>query len=288
MTVATERKEARTLKRWNQLTDFIRILCWTAHASNGRPQSIVMLSEPGSGKTELLERFRPNPHLAFYSDATYRTVVSVLGEASRGMKKTHLVITEFQKVIARRKAVSDNTLAIVLQAMEEGVHRVGFGPHDKDFHGARLGLFAATTLTSLHKNPFMVLDLAMDSRAFFVDARGTRDELMEIERRIAEGDARALSPIVLKGLPEKPLKVEIPKAHATTIRGWVREMESQKVKVYGLRTFGRFLHTLRGVVLKEGRDVARKVDVEELYSFKKLWLDAPPMPEESEHPNQQG
>lgn len=272
-------KEAKTLRRWNQLTDFITILCWTAHASNGRPQSIVMLSEPGEGKTELLERFRPNRHLAFYSDATYRTVLTVLGDAMRG-ERTHLVITEFQKVIARRKEVAASTLAIVLQAMEEGVFRVGFGPHDKDYQGARMGMFAATTLTSLHKNPFMVLDLAMNSRAYFVDARGTREELMEIERRIAQGDVRALKPVVLKGLPPKPIPVAIPVVHAQAVREWVREMERARVKTYGLRTYSRFLHTLRGVALKNGRQKVNKSDMDELYTFRRLWLDVPPLPEE--------
>lgn len=271
--------DGRALRRWAQLSEFIEILCWTGHAKNGRPQSIVMVSDPGEGKTELLERFRPNSHLAFYSDATYRTVLTVLKESVRH-ERTHLVITELQKLIARRKEVSASALAIILQAMEEGVHKVGFGPFEADFQGARMGMLAATTLASLHKNPFMVTDLAMDSRAYFVDARGTRDELLEIERRIAAGDVRALKPIVLKGVPAKPIDVHIPEVHATAVRSWIREMEAMKVRTYGLRTFGRFLHTLRGVALRNGRDKVNRYDVEELYQFKRLWLNAPPLPAE--------
>lgn len=265
------------LTRWNQLTAFIEILSWTGYAKNGRPQSIVMLSDPGEGKTELLERFRPNPHLAFYSDATYRTVLTVLKDAMHH-KRTHLVVTELQKLIARRKDVSASALTIILQAMEEGVYRVGFGPYEEDFQGARMGLLGATTLYSLHKNPFMVADLAMDSRAYFVDARGTKEEQHEIEKRIANGDRRALKPVILRDVPAKPIDVRIPPAMAHAVRPWLREMEAAKVRTYGLRTYGRFLHTLRGVALKNGRDVVKRSDVEELYQFRALWLKAPPLP----------
>lgn len=267
----------RTLRRWNQLTDFIEIICWTAHVKDGRPQSIVLVSDPGEGKTQLLERFRPNTQLAFYSDATYQTVLTVLKECKRGVR-SHLVLTELQKITARKKDVAMGTLSVIMQAMEEGVNKVAFGPYEEDFHGVRMGLIAATTLSGLHRNPAIVTELQMDSRSYFIDARGSRDELMEIERRIAVGDMRALKPIVLKDIPVKPIDVFIPEAQATVVRGWMREMEAAKVPTYKLRTYWRALYTLKGVVLKNQRQRATRADVEELYAFKRLWLNLPPMP----------
>ncbi len=279
-----ERREGAprgTLRRWNQLTDFMRIICYTGFVANGRPQSVFLCSEPGEGKTELLDRFRVNPFLAYYSDATYRTVLTVLGDAMQ-RKRTHMVLTEFQKIIARKKQVADNTLSIILQAMEEGIWKIGYGPTERDFRGTRVGVLAATTVTSLIKNPYMVKELAIHSRAYFVDARGTVAELREIERRIVAGDTSALKPVVIRKLPAKPVTIEVPERIGSICRSWVREMEDAHVPVFGLRTLSRFLHTLRGVALMNGHDVATRSDADELYTFKNLWLQPPPMPVEDD------
>lgn len=267
-----------TLRRWNQLSNFIRLICYTGFVKNGRPQSVILVAEPGEGKTELLERFRPNAFLGYYSDMTMRTVISELKKAARG-QTTHIVCTELQKVIMRKKAVAESTLTIILQAMEDGVHRVGYGPVMHDLHGARMGLLAATTVTSVRKNPFIVSDLAMDSRCYMIDAKGTREEILEIERRIAEGDVSALKPIAISA-PTEPIKVEIAPKLAHKMREWVQEMHRKQIRTYGVRTFSRFMHTIRGVALSEGRDVVKQSDLDHLYTFKNLWLDLPVLPED--------
>lgn len=264
------------LARWEQLSEFITFLVWSGHVQNGRPQSIIMVAEPGEGKTELLERFRPNPQLAYYSDITYRPVIAELNQAAQG-KRTHLVVTELQKVINRRKSIAESTLTIMLQAMEEGVHRVAYGPRTIDLHGAKLGLLAATTVTSMRRNPFIISELAMDSRAYVVDARGSRDEILEIERRIATGDTSALKPFVFD-LPDKPVPVKVAAGLATKVRDWIREMEERRIRVYGVRTYTRFLRTLQGVALSNGRTRVTKADLDQLYTFKNLWLEPPSMP----------
>lgn len=258
------------LKRWNQLSRFLEIICYTGYVENGRPQSVILVAEPGEAKTELLNRFDTNPQLAFYSDFTYRTVLEELKKAKHG-KRTHIVATELQKVIARKKAVSDSALTLMLQAMEEGVHRVGFGPQMMDLGGARLGGLFATTMTSITRNPFIIEDLAMDSRCFMIDATGSRAELLEIENRIANGDMSALKKIVI-AVPEKAVHVALPVKLAQEIRGWVREMERRQIPTYGIRTYTKFLHTAKGVALKNGRKQVQPADVAELYGFKNLWL----------------
>lgn len=272
------------LRRWNQLSRFLQLMAHTGFVSNGRPQSVVLVAEPGSGKTELLERlsnyFLPNGHLAYYSDMTFRTVIDVLKLASRG-QVTHVVLPEFQKIIARKKAVAESTLAIMLQMMEEGVHTVAYGPRTIDLKGARAGILAATTVTSLRKNPYLISDLAIDSRAFFIDATGTRDELLEIERRIAVGDVRSLRKLRLT-LPDRKVHVDVPAKVGLTMREWVREMEKGLVRTYGTRTFTKFMHTIKGVALADGSDVVKPRHLDEFYTFRNLWLSPPPMPDDEE------
>lgn len=269
---------SRPLTRWNEISGFLRILAHTGFAANGRPQSCFLLSDPGHGKTELLERFNMNVNLDFWSDVTYGTIIKVGKKALRA-PITHIVCTEFQKVINRRPAVAESTLAILLQAMEEGLGKVGFGPQVHDLKGVRFGIFAGTTVRSIEKRPAMITELALDSRAFFVDARGTTKEIQEIERRIAHGDISALKKIMI-AIPPEPITVKIPISLAEKVRGWVREMENKGCRVYGVRTYSRFLHTLRGVALMHKRDVVRSSDLDELYRYRNMWLKPPPLPDE--------
>lgn len=274
------RRKRAPLQRWFQLRDFLRIIAYTGKAKNGRPQSAFLVGEPGHGKTELVNLFHGNPNFAFYSDATMMTIVDVLKQTLKG-KITHIAFPEFQKVIARRKSVSQSMLALMLEAMEEGVRTVSFGPQTHHLQGARLGVIAATTVRSMNENPYLIADLAMDSRAYFIDARGTVEEIEEIKRRIAAGDARALTPQVLKNLPDKPVVVNIPEKLALQVNDWIKEMEERRVRVYGLRTYTKFLHTLRGVALMHGRSTVNRGDLDYLYTFRRLWLELPPMPDET-------
>lgn len=265
-----------TLERWNQLTNFLTIVFWTGQVANGRPQSCVFVSEPGHGKTELLERFNENAQLTYWSDLTQRTILtSIMPEIANGA--THIVCTEFQKLLNRKKETAHGALTLLLQGMEEGLKRVGFGPYQQDFNGLRFGLVAATTQSSLLDNPFMIRGIEMDSRAFFIDAGGTDAELAEIMRRIARGDMSALRKVKLK-FPAKKPDVDVPEMLAEIVRAeWLVEMKKRGAPVYGVRTFMRFLHMLRAVAAMNGRRRVTRDDLDYLYSFRPLWLRLPQM-----------
>jgi len=278
----------RPLVRWNQFSRFVQILLWSGHASNGAPQSLIAVSEPGEGKTELLNRFDRNETTTYYSDLTSRTIVSILrNEVARppaGKRPvTHVVCTEFQKVITRRRSVAEPTCVLILQSMWDGVGKVGHGPQTYDCYGALVGWLLATTMTSLGNNPYIIRELAMDSRAYLVDFSATDEELREIERRMVVGDQSALKKVTLRNVPEEKVSVDVPRRVAADLQLFVEEMRRKHVRVYGVRTMARFLNTLRGVTLSHGRDVATKADTEELYTFRDMWLRIPELRKPSHH-----
>lgn len=261
------------------LRQFMSYIIASAYADDnstpvaGRPQSCFLIAEPGMGKTESLERFKVTQGLEFFSDITVKQLIPVLRRAARH-ETTHLVLTEFQKIIARRREVAANFLALMLQSMEEGVGRIGMGPHHYDLQGARLGLLAASTLTSIRKYPFMIEELAMDSRMFLIDARLDGHAVDLLQKMIAEGDRSLLTPVKLK-LPDKPVTVTMTTKLAHEIRPWVKEIQATGNRTYGVRTYVRFLRTLYGVALINGRRRVTSADVAELYQFRRYWLDLP-------------
>lgn len=270
-------KMTPAVARWHRLTTFIRTVIWSGFVKNGRPQSIMLVSDPGQGKSELLDRFRPNNFIEYYNDITMQQLLPVLKRAQDGRTK-FLSIGEFQKIIGRRKSVSANFLSLLMMALEEGVHKIGYGPVERDFGGVRLGLLAATTRRSLIKNPYLVSDISIDSRMFFVDAHASLEEIRELEKRIADGDTQLIKPVVID-TPGDPVYVDFPKKLAQQCRHWTEEMRRARgVNVYGVRTLTRFMHLCKGVALSHGRDVIKSADLDEVYRFKDIWLKPPPMP----------
>lgn len=274
-------KPRRVLRTLKELAAFVRLIAWSGAVSpegykgsvGGRPQSLFMVAEPGSGKTELLERFRCNKQLEFFSDITMRQLLPSLRKARRG-DVTHIVVTEFQKVISRRRETAQNFCALILQAMEEGVGRVAFGPYSYDLGGARLGLLAASTVTSMQRHPWIIRELAMDSRMYMVDARSDDHELDMLRRLIADGDTSLLTPVVCR-LPEKKVRVHLPPTLAHRVIPWIAEMKKVGSREYGLRSLTRFYRTLLGIAVMHGREWVKRCDLDELYAFRRFWLELP-------------
>ncbi|MFS8083698.1 MAG: hypothetical protein ACMG51_09615, partial [Ginsengibacter sp.] len=252
---------------------FLEILLHTGFATNGRPQSCFLISDPGHGKTELLRRFNQNKNAEVYSDITVQPLMRALKKAQEGVL-THIIIPEFQKVIGRRKDTSQNFLTLLLEAMEEGVDKIAMGPMEVEFGGARLGVLGASTYDSMQKNPYLIDDLAMDSRAFFIDARATREEIISIETAIAMGRTQALAPIKLN-IPDHKFDVYVPEKIGRLCQPLVEEMYEAKVPVYGIRTYARFLHVLKGIAIRDGKHKVQLMHFEEMLEFKQLWINVP-------------
>lgn len=273
------KRRRKTLTRWNQISDFVKIHYASGLVANARPQSVFLVARPGEGKTEMLDRFRCNTFVDFYSDLTFQKLIPVFKKALRG-HVTHICVTEFQKIITRRRSISDNTLSLLLQGMEEGVFKVAYGPQEHDLGGARLGIVAATTPRSIDRHPYLITELAIDSRAFFIDAELPVDEIREIEHRIIEGDYTALKATPLPVV--KDFAVEVSETLGKKVNGWVADMRKRKLRTYGMRTLTRFLHLLRGVAYLNGHKRATASDVDELYAYSHFWLEPPPLPGDME------
>lgn len=270
------RRRRKPLAKWDRICDFVRIHYASGLVRNARPQSVFLVARPGEGKTEMLDRFRCNTQVDFYTDVTFQKLIPVYRRALRG-QVTHICVTEFQKLIARRRAVSGNTLLLMLQGMEDGVFKIAYGPQEYDLGGARLGLVAATTPRSIERNPYLITEYAIDSRAFFIDAELPMHEIHEIEDRIVDGDQQALAPIVIP-YHKHITDVEVPKSLGKKVQGWVKEMRDRKLRTYGMRTLTRFLHLLRGVAYLNARKKVIVADLDQLYALSDFWLQPPELP----------
>lgn len=253
-------------REWDRCTSLIEMFVATGAIANARPQSLLLISEPGSGKTELVERFKGNSSLRFVSDITSRGLHPILKGAQKGTY-THLMASEFQKFLLRKSHTAAATLGLLCQAMEEGVGETLIGDNVVDFGGARLGLIGAMTHDTAAKWQRGFVELGFWSRCAAFEWEIPFDELKIILRRISNGDRSDLARVNVR-LPDAPLKVSFPTALSEQFEDFVIARFREHTV---LRVFNRFRTLAMACALLDGRESVRATDIEKVVAFSPYW-----------------
>lgn len=264
-------------REWDRGTELLSIFSMSgfleSQDSNGkwrreRPQSLMLVGDPASGKTELIERFNQNTWLAYRSDITRRGLDPILDDAIHN-RATHLVMTEFQTVFLRKMSVAGNCLTSLGQAMEEGIFIEDIGGRQRDYQGARIGLIAGLTNGSLEERRRYLRDLGMLSRAAVLFWAPPDSEIKEIMSRIDRGDRRDLEKIKL-ARPDRPVRVALP----TPLAGKLTSFAWDMLRGQGMR-LQRRLHVLTMTcAMMSGREIVKQDDVDQIMRFQDYWKKA--------------
>lgn len=230
------------------------------------PQSLLLVGEPSSGKTELLNRFEQVPSLHFVSDITVMGLHRTLKHAKNG-STTHVIATEFQKLFMRKREAVQNLIGTLSQAMDEGVKNVDVGDNPQDLKGARVGFIGATTPQSYREQERFLGGLGFLSRLTAVDWEMPPDEVYGVMSAISRGDTSDLIPMVLTA-PAKRLRVHIPQELSTQFQDWLWKRYRDDS---ALRLFKRFRALAMGCALLDGRDMVHARDVEKVVAFDPYW-----------------
>jgi hypothetical protein len=252
-------------REWDRGTELVRMFMATGMIKDVRPQSLLLVSDPGMGKTELLDRFRINRLASYHSDLTVRQFYPILKQAKNGMT-THIVAPEFQKMFQRKLSVAENLLGTLVLAMEDGVNQVSVGPMNVDFGGARVGLIGAITHGTIAKKKEYLGEMGFLSRAATFPWALPRTEQADILSRISNGDRSDMEPVRLE-LPTKPLAVAFDPVLSRQIEKYTLEREKGDM----LRPFNRLRALTQAVALLDGRDRVMRRDVEWILAFAPYW-----------------
>ena len=255
------------IREWDRATELMKIFAMTGFIQNARPASLLLESEPGSGKTELIDRFNKNPFLQYASDVTTRGLWPILKMAKAGAC-THIVASEFQKLLLRKASVAEATLGTLCQAMEEGVGRVMVGNEVMDFGGARLGLLGAVTHDTAKKWRVNLRELGFWSRVAAFKWEMPIDQLRQVMDNISDGNMMDTSSVVLK-VPDSPVVVDFPRALSIQFKDFVLKSFREHTV---LRVFARFRTLAMACALLEDRDIVKARDVEHVVAFHPYWM----------------
>lgn len=252
-------------REWDRGTEIVKLFIATGAVANSRPQSLMLVSEPGSGKTELLDRFRVNRNCDFHSDLTVRQLYPILKKVQRG-QVTHIVLTEFQKLFMRKMAVAENLLGTLVQGMEEGVGTVSVGPETVDYGGVRIGVVAAITNGTIKKRREMLSEMGFLSRAACFEWDVPGEEERGILRRISDEDYSDITPVKI-ALPDRRVTVELPPPLSHKLEAYTLDKQRGRA----LRFFNRLRSLVQASALLDGRQKVAQKDIDWILAFDPYW-----------------
>lgn len=257
---------------WEALTLLVGAASVTGRLEAGRPQSLLIVGPPSSGKSALIERYNApdgvqiNTHMAFATSASQWGVRVLLQNSVPRI--THLVVPEFQALTLRKSAVWDSFQGIMLPAMEEGVSDFYVGPKREQFHGARLGLIASIA-TKAYTDMHLALQASgFLSRMLVVYLNRTPQDALRARRLYNAGDHTELNKVYVP-LPRGPIRVHLSPRLADIIDEYAYGIAPGEVHRVG----NRFQSFARAIAYLDGKDEVRESHWEFIRTAEGLWLN---------------
>ena len=256
---------------WDGLTWIIGLCAITGRIEGVRPQSLMIVGPPSSGKSELMLRYRPqdglvmNPNMLFATSASSWGLSNILqNRVPQGV--THFVAPELQTLIKRKSHVWDAFVGLMLPAMEEGVTDIYNGPHRKRFHGARMGLITALPDDAYDENFQTLESCGLLSRLLVVRFQRTNENVLAARKAYNHGDHSELRKVDLE-LPKHMLAIAIAPSVADHIDLYAASLNTKEVH----RASNRFTALTKAVAWLDGKAEATVDHFEALKTYERFW-----------------
>lgn len=255
---------------WERLTFLVGAASVTGRIEGGRPQSLLIVGPPSSGKSALIERYNPprgsphNRHMSFLTSISQWGVRQMLEHQVPMV--THIVVPEFQSLTLRKSHVWDSFLGIMLPAMEEGVSDFYSGPKRESFNGARLGLIASIATKAYDDVHPMLQKTGFLSRMLVTYLNRTPEDALQARRLYNAGDHTELDKVYVN-LPNKPIRVRLPTRLADAIDDYAYGLAPNEVH----RVANRFQSFAKAVAWLNGSSEVTQRHWDFLRSCEDLW-----------------
>jgi hypothetical protein len=160
-----------------ELKELIKTILFSGYVSKEKPLSIIFVADVGSGKSEILNSFKLNDNIAYFTDVTYMGLIKLL-ENEKEVR--HIVIPDFLKITMKKKSTTDNITSCFNAMMEEGLEKISMMGQSYDFKGKKLGLITATTRNSFNQYKNRWASMGFLSRMLIISYKYSEESVKEI------------------------------------------------------------------------------------------------------------
>jgi hypothetical protein len=239
-----------------ELRELVRTIIYTSYVDGEKPVSCIFVADKGSGKSEILNKFKMFDNLAYFTDITYVGLIDLL---ERNENIQHIVIPDFLKIVMKKKSTSENIISCLNALMEEGLGKISFFNKTYDFKDRRCGLLTATTSDSFLKNQKQWDSIGFISRMLVVSysySNGTKADIFDyiFNRKYLK------EKLTKEKMPKKKSKIILPLDLAKQLKD--KDTDFRKQKQLQVLSMAR--------ALVHGRKEVIQKDINEVNSMKKF------------------
>lgn len=245
--------------------EIVETVLWTGWVEGEKPVSAILIADPESGKTEILEDFRYNRGVLYMSDVTVWGLTEKIKTVFNDKKPlNHLIIPDFLNPLSRQPNVSRPLRQFLNSVIEEGIAPIRTGFIDLNLD-VQFGL-----LTAITRQKFVMLknlwkDVGFLSRLLPISYKYPVSLISKILRSVFDEaiyDERRLS----LNFPETKMSVQVKRVYGDDlipIAASLAKLEGMQ----GIRMTKMFKTLLKAIALKSGRVEVSEEDVTKLKSM---------------------
>ncbi|MFI5449667.1 MAG: hypothetical protein ACHQ03_07880 [Candidatus Bathyarchaeia archaeon] len=253
-----------SLRDLEPLVDMIMLTLYTGYIKNvPKPNSLLIIAKPESGKTEALKKFIPNKNVAYISDVTaYGIQRDFLPKIETGEVR-HIIIPDLIKPLSRKQSTVKTFVTMMNSLIEEGISVVSTyaTPLLTYQKPIKCGLITAITSDEFKDHRHRWTSIGFLSRTIPFSYSYSIETVKKVFDYILGLDYLKEQDIELKRIPKQDKKIKLPRKYAQAILPSTATI-AEAQKTYGFRLQKQFQALLQASALERGRDAVNSTDLE--------------------------
>lgn len=246
------------------LVAMITLTLYTAYIKNvAKPNSLLIIAKPESGKTEALKKFIPNKNIAYISDVTaYGIQRDFLPKIETGEVR-HIIIPDLIKPLSRKESTVKTFVTMMNSLIEEGISVISTyaTPLLTYKKPVKCGLVTAITSDEFNDHRHRWSSIGFLSRTIPFSYSYSMETVKKVFDYILGLDYLKEHDMELKRIPKQDREIKLPRKYAREILPSTATI-AQAQKTYGFRLQKQFQALLQASALEKGRTVVNSTDVD--------------------------
>ena len=252
------------LKDLQLLEEIIILTVYTAYIKNvPKPNSLIIIAKPESGKTEALKKFIPNKNIAYVSDVTaFGIQRDFLPKIETGEIR-HIIIPDIIKPLSRKESTVKTFVTMMNSLIEEGISVVSTyaTPLLAYKKPVKCGLITAITSEEFNDHRHRWKSIGFLSRIIPFSYSYSMETVKKVFDSILGLDYLDEQGIELKQIPKQDRDIKLPRKYASEILPSTATIAKAQ-ETYGFRLQKQFQALLQASALERGRTAVNATDVE--------------------------
>jgi hypothetical protein len=251
------------LRDLENLADMITLTLYTAYIRNIlKPNSLLIIARPESGKTEMMKKFIVNKNIAYLTDATaYGIEHDYLPKIEEG-KVRHIMIPDLLKPLSRKESTVKTFITYLNGLIEEGIASTStYASSRLSEKHVKCGIVTAITSDDLNDQRHHWGRVGFLSRIVPFSYSYSMESVKKVFEFILGLDYLEQYDIELKRIPKKEKAIRLPKRYAQAILPSTATIAKAQ-DTYGFRLQKQFQALLQASALEKGRPCVNSRDVE--------------------------